>query len=153
MSGRKSKQQPIETKASGIGTWLIQMAAVAAISVTGYHFTVGAKDAEAKAAGIGATSIVVIDTQRLLEAKIEMATKMIAQGAEMTQEDMEMQGNMFGTKLLQALKDYRDQGTIVLDRRHALAIPPEYDITEKIAAQMGLTVKPFNDPFSAPSLN
>lgn len=152
MSKGKKRAGVTENGTNGIGAWVLQMAAVAVISVSGYHFTMGSENAEASAAGIGATSIVVIDTQRLLEAKTEQAIRMISEGAEMTQEDMEMQGNVFGTKLLKTLKSYRDQGTIVLDRRHALAIPPEYDITDQVAAEMGLTLKPFDDPFSAPSL-
>ena len=152
MSKGKRNNAAVDEKSNRIGTWLMQMAAVAAISVAGYHATMGSNDAEASVGGSGATSIVVIDTQRLLEAKTEQAIKMVSEGAEMTKEEVEMQGHMFGTLLLKTLKAYRDQGIIVLDRRHALAIPPEYDVTDEVGEQMGLTLKPFDDPFSAPSL-
>jgi hypothetical protein len=94
----------------------------------------------------------VVDTKRLVEAKIQSATDAIANGAQMTQEQLTLQGQDFGANLLRALKRYRDEGYVVLDRSNALAIPVGRDVTEQVAKELGVTVAPAVDPFTAPDL-
>ncbi len=102
---------------------LLQMTVVAAAAIGAYHGIV-AKEADAK----------------------------IASGQSFTQDQLTMQGQNFGTEMLRALKEYRDRGVLVIDRRHALAIPVGADVTERVAARLGVKAKSSPDPFSAPSL-
>jgi len=102
---------------------------------------------------IPVTAIVVVDTQALVQGKIDLASAQIAAGQSYTQDQLTLQGQNFGTELLRALKDYRERGVLVIDRRHALAIPVGADVTQVMAARLGVTAKPAPDPFSAPSLD
>ncbi|MDQ1310138.1 MAG: hypothetical protein QG601_1408, partial [Pseudomonadota bacterium] len=101
--------------------------------------------------GSAIKEIVVVDTQALVQGKIDLASEQIASGQAFTQEQLTMQGQNFGAELLRALKEYRDRGVLVIDRRHALAIPVGADVTKDVAARVGVTVKPSPDPFAAPA--
>jgi hypothetical protein len=129
---------------------LLQMTVVAAAAVGAYHGIV-AKEADASPAA-GIQAIVVVDTQALVQGKIDQASEQIASGQSFTQDQLTMQGQNFGTEMLRALKEYRDRGVLVIDRRHALAIPVGADATERVAARLGVKAKSSPDPFSAPSL-
>ena len=130
---------------------LLPMAAVAGVSIAAYHLVISGQ-AEASAAR-PITEIVVVDTQALVQGKIDAASKQIASGQTFTEEQLTMQGQNFGTELLRALKDYRDRGVLVIDRRHALAIPVGSDVTQDVAARLGVIVEPSVDPFAAPALD
>jgi hypothetical protein len=130
---------------------LLPMAAVAGLSIAGYHLAITGR-AEASG-GRPVTEIVVVDTQALVQGKIDLASEQIASGQTFTEEQLTMQGQNFGTELLRALKEYRDRGVLVIDRRHALAIPVGSDVTQEVAARLGVTAKPSTDPFSAPAFD
>jgi hypothetical protein len=156
--GRKheSPEAPTATPAAGRNegrslAWL-QSTAIAITAVALYHVALHGTEAIASGGGAAESRIIVVDTQRLVEAKIQAATDAIASGAEMSQEALTLQGHDFGANLLRALKRYRDEGYVVLDRRNALAIPVGRDVTEQVAKELGVTVAPAVDPFSAPSL-
>jgi len=125
------------------------LAAVAGLSLAGYH-AVMANRAEA-AGGTPIKAIVVVDTQALVQGKIDLASEQIASGQTFTEEQLTMQGQNFGAEMLRALKQYRDRGVLVIDRRHALAIPVGADVTEDVAARVGVKIKPSADPFGAPA--
>jgi hypothetical protein len=133
------------------GWSVLQMVVVALASVAGYHFLLGSTPAIASAQG-RYEQIVVVDTERLVAGKIKQATQQIAGGAEYTPDQLQLQGKNFGAELLGALKKYRDGGYLVIDRRHALAIPLGVDVTDEIGTQLGLELEPASDPFSAPTL-
>ena len=130
-----------ESSWKSVGGSLLQMAAVAALSIAAYHMVVSSR-AEA-AGGSAIKEIVVVDTQALVQGKIDLASEQIASGQAFTQEQLTMQGQNFGAELLRALKEYRDRG--------ALAIPVGSDVTKDVAARVGVTVKPSPDPFAAPA--
>ena len=138
-----------ESSWKSVGGSLLQMAAVAALSIAAYHMVVSSR-AEA-AGGSAIKEIVVVDTQALVQGKIDLASEQIASGQAFTPEQLTMQGQNFGAELLRALKEYRDRGVLVIDRRHALAIPVGSDVTKDVAARVGVTVKPSPDPFAAPA--
>jgi hypothetical protein len=97
------------------------------------------------------TAVVVIDTQALVQGKIDLATEQIASGQSFSEEQLTMQGHNFGAELMRALQEYRDAGVLVIDRRHALAIPPAADVTQVVAARLGVKAVPTPDPFAAPA--
>jgi hypothetical protein len=133
---------------------LLPMAAVAGLAVAGYHLVVG-NSAVAERVESGArrpvTALVVIDTQALVKGKIDLATEQIASGQTFSEEQLTMQGHNFGAELMRALQEYRDAGVLVIDRRHALAIPPAADVTQEVAARLGVKVVATPDPFAAPA--
>jgi hypothetical protein len=133
---------------------LLPMAAVAGLAVAGYHFVVG-NSAVAERVESGArrpvTALVVIDTQALVKGKIDLATEQIASGQTFSEEQLTMQGHNFGAELMRALQEYRDAGVLVIDRRHALAIPPAADVTQEVAARLGVKAMATPDPFAAPA--
>jgi hypothetical protein len=124
---------------------------VVAVAAIGAYHGIMSKDAAARPAA-SIQAIVVVDTQALVQGKIDQASEQIASGQSFTQDQLTMQGQNFGTEMLRALKEYRDRGVLVIDRRHALAIPVGADVTERVAARLGVKAKPSPDPFSAPSL-
>lgn len=134
----------------GVAGSLLQMTVVAVATIGAYH-GIMSKDADARPAE-GIQAIVVVDTQALVQGKIDQASEQIASGQTFSQDQLTMQGQNFGTEMLRALKEYRDRGVLVIDRRHALAIPVGADVTESVAARLGVKAKPSPDPFSAPSL-
>jgi hypothetical protein len=89
--------------------------------------------------------VVVVDTQRLVEGQIEAATRRMQSGESMTQEGLEMEGKVFGRDFLTVLGRYRDEGALVIDKRHALAIPAGLDVTDAIAAELGVPIAPAVD--------
>lgn len=135
---------------NGAGGAILQMAVVSVLSIVVYHLSVGRQAEAAPAKKV--TEIVVVDTQALLEAQIELTTAQIAGGTEFSEEQLKMTGQNFGTQLLRTLKEYRDRGVLVIDRRHALAIPVGSDVTAEVGGKLGVKVKPSPDPFSAPAL-
>ena len=137
-----------ESAWKSVGGSLLQMAAVAALSIAAYHMVSSRAEA---AGGSAIKEIVVVDTQALVQGKIDLASEQIASGQAFTPEQLTMQGQNFGAELLRALKEYRDRGVLVIDRRHALAIPVGSDVTKDVAARVGVTVKPSPDPFAAPA--
>ncbi len=134
---------------------LLPMAAVAALAVVGYHLVIGknavAERAEASGGGRPVTALVVLDTQALVQGKIDLASEQIASGQTFTEEQLTMQGHNFGAELMRALQEYRDAGVLVIDRRHALAIPPGADVTQDVAKRLGVKATPAPDPFAAPA--
>jgi len=138
-----------ESSWKSVGGSLLQMAAVAGLSIGAYHAVVASR-AEA-AGGSPIKEIVVVDTQALVQGKIDLASAQIASGQTFTQEQLTMQGQNFGAEMLRALKEYRDRGVLVIDRRHALAIPAGSDVTQLVADRVGVKVKPSPDPFAAPA--
>jgi hypothetical protein len=134
----------------GVLRWL-EMAVVAMAALAVYHF-LQASDAVASSGDEAASAIVVVDTKRLVDAKIRLATAAIASGAVMNQEQLTLQGQDFGVNLMRSLKSYRDAGYVVLDRQHALAVPLGRDVTEAVARELGVELEPQPDPLTAPSL-
>jgi hypothetical protein len=127
------------------------MVLVAVVAIALYH-AVQARVAVASSGDEAAVRIVVVDTKRLVDAKIRLATQAIASGAVMNQEQLTLQGQDFGVNLLRSLKRYRDEGYVVLDRQHALAVPLGRDVTEDVARALGVELEPQVDPLTAPSL-
>lgn len=133
----------------------VPMVAVAALAVAGYHLVVGknavAERTEASGGGRPVTALVVLDTQALVQGKIDLASEQIASGQTFTEQELTMQGHNFGAELMRALQEYRDAGVIVIDRRHAIAIPPGADVTQEVAKRLGVKAVPAPDPFAAPA--
>ena len=98
----------------GVAGSLLQMTVVAVAAIGAYH-GIMSKDADARPAA-SIQAIVVVDTQALVQGKIDQASEQIASGQTFTQDQLTMQGQNFGTEMLRALKEYRDRGVLVIDR-------------------------------------
>lgn len=123
---------------------LFQMFAVSLISILLYDWL--------RSPDTSGSNIVVVDTKRILQAEIDSATQSIMQGAEMNQQQLEAKGQQFGVSFLQAVRRYSAGGTIVVDSQLAVGVPTGLDITETIAAELGLELQPIRDPFATPDV-
>jgi hypothetical protein len=131
------------------------MFAVGIALLAGYHFFF-APTGVAEANGIErgpAQSIMVVDSKKVLQAFMTKMEGAIAGGATYTEGEIQASGADFAAEYLRAVKKYRDNGYLVIDKQYALGVPAGSEITEEIGMALGLYVQAAPDPFSAPELD
>lgn len=139
------------------GPWLYGVVGALAVAVVASLFwrvsgdTTGMGEASAMEAGSAHRGkIVVVDSKAALQAYMDELEQQVLAGTDMTEAQLHMRGAEFGAEFVRAVRGYRDRGYIVIDRNQVLTAPPELDITQEIAAVLGLEIQQDDDPFTAP---
>ena len=94
-----------------------------------------------------AKGMVVVDSRLLLESYIEKLEHRLQSGEGFTAAQLEHKGVDFGVEFMRTLKEYGDRGFIVVDKKYVVGVPRNVEITERIAASLGLQVEARPDPF------
>lgn len=99
-----------------------------------------------------ATGIVVVDSKAILRSFMSVMEERIAGGEEMSEGKLNLSGQEFAAEYMRAIKKYKDDGFIVIDKQYALGVPSNTEITLEIGNALGLSVEVTPDPFSMPVL-
>lgn len=137
-----------------VGTLAMFIVPIAIVAM--YHFSFGGQGREGATAGAPvpttARGIVVVDAQAALRAFMATVEQRMAAGEDFTEAQLHLQGADFGAEFLRAVSRYRDAGYIVLDKGQVLGVPVTADITEDIAAALGIDLDMAFDNFGAATL-
>jgi len=151
MSKAARKKKPVVTKESG-GMSVLATFAIAAGLLVGYHLLLAPENvARANHAG-PAHSIMVVDSKAVLQAFMDEKENEIAAGGNFTEGEIRLSGAEFAAEYMRAIKKYRDKGYLIIDKKYALGVPAESEITQQIGDALQLDVVVGVDPFSAPEL-
>ena len=145
------RSQPKGVDSSGV----LPLFAIPIALLAGYHFFVAplsVANANEPVAG-AAKSIVVVDSKAVLGAFMKKKQEEIAGGESYSEGEITASGAEFAAEYLRAVKRYRDQGFLVIDKQYALSVPVGSEITEEIGTALELDVVATPDPFSAPQLD
>jgi len=155
MSNRKKPGQPVVKKSSWLdaATQVGVMIAISLVTVAGYQSLSRQSAYSAETPTNGAPGVVVVDTKAVLEAYMEVMKDRIAAGEEFSDQTLQLSGAEFAAEYLGAVKKYRDEGVVVIDRRYVVGIPDGSEITKEIGDALGLVVEVKMDAFSLPLNN
>jgi len=156
MTKRRSRTSPSQsTQVQADNSGILPMFLISIAMIAGYHFFLAPSGvAVANASQQGpANNIVVIDTKTVLQGFMEKMQDEISGGATYTEGEIQASGADFAAEYMRAIKKYRDDGYLVIDKQYALGVPVGSEITEEIGKALSLDVKATPDPFQAPQLD